>query len=77
MKRAREITWRIGAVLRRRRLDGETRAEMRFHLDMETAAGMARTKNSSMAAPLPRNAFITAPFRHAGYLNRSVRHSNN
>ena len=50
MSRVREIAWRIGAALRRRRLDGETRAEMDFHLDMETAAGIRRGLSAEEAA---------------------------
>ncbi len=42
MPRFREVIWRVLAVLRRRRLDGETREEMRFHLDMEVEAAMRR-----------------------------------
>ena len=42
MRSVRELVWRVGAALRRRRLDADTRAELRFHLDMETAAGIRR-----------------------------------
>lgn len=42
MGRLREIGWRLAASIRRRRLDRETRAELRFHLDMETRAGVLR-----------------------------------
>ena len=38
----RETAWRLAAAIRRRRLDRDTAAEMRFHLDMETRAGLAR-----------------------------------
>jgi predicted permease len=42
MGRVREILWRISAVFRSRRLDEESQAEMRVHLELEIDAGMRR-----------------------------------
>jgi macrolide transport system ATP-binding/permease protein len=42
MRTLKEILWRLLATARRRPLERETRDEMRFHLQMEIEAGVAR-----------------------------------
>ncbi|MDX2149195.1 MAG: ABC transporter permease [Bryobacteraceae bacterium] len=42
MRVLREFFWQLAALVRRRRLDGESKAELQFHLDMEAAAAKRR-----------------------------------